>query len=260
MNKSKYKLNKHCKICGNIITDKNKTGYCCKCYLKYGLFGENNPFYGRKHSIETIENTKKKLSEISKELWKDENYRNKIINHTTGKTRSEDFKKKQSINAKEQFKDINQRKIRSERMKISWQNGKITNNGCYHANVSKEENEFFDLLSKSNIFVERRKVIKYINEKTNRNRHLFPDGFIEKKKIVIEFNDSFWHADKKLFPNDNTKVHHNKTAKEIRDHNNEKKKLYKKLGYNLIVVWSLDYEKDKEKCVKKVINIINKIN
>lgn len=259
MGKSTYQLNKHCKICGCSITDKNKTGYCCKCYPKYGIFGENNPFYGRKHSIETIENTKKKLSEISKELWKNENYRNKVINSVTGKTRSEDFKKTQSINAKEQFKDINQRKIRSEQMKLSWQNGKIVHNDCYHTNVSKEENEFFDLLSKS-IFVERRKVIKYINKETNRKRHLFPDGFIEKKKIVIEFNGSFWHADKRLFPNDDTNVHHNRTAKEIRDENNEKKKLYKKLGYNLIVVWSLDYEKDKEKCIENVINKINKIN
>lgn len=66
-----YKLNRHCKHCGKLINDKSKTGCCRLCYNKYEMLGKNNPFYGKKHSNETIEHLKEKCKIASTEKWKD---------------------------------------------------------------------------------------------------------------------------------------------------------------------------------------------
>lgn len=41
---------------------------CKNCYPKYGRFGENNPFYEKKHNKETIERLKIKCAEASKKI------------------------------------------------------------------------------------------------------------------------------------------------------------------------------------------------
>lgn len=107
--------------------------------------------------------------------------------------------------------------------------------------------------------IKQHHVIKYISEDTHRKRHLFPDGFIEELNLIIEFHGSFWHADIRLFPNDDIIVHHNKTAKECRNENELKKKLYESLGFNYIEVWSYDFLKDKDECINNTLNMINSL-
>ena len=96
----------------------------------------------------------------------------------------------------------------------------------------------------------------YRTEETKRKRHLFPDGYIEELNLIIEFHGSFWHADIRLFPNDDSIVHHNKTAKECRNENKNKEILYKSLGYNYIEIWSYDFLKNKEQCIQDTLNKI----
>ena len=42
-----FKLNRHCSVCGKLISDSSKSGMCGNCYNKYGKSGEHNPFYGK---------------------------------------------------------------------------------------------------------------------------------------------------------------------------------------------------------------------
>lgn len=251
-----YKLHRKCKHCGKEISDNSKSGYCGKCYPKFGTLGENNPFFGKTHKKETIDVMKEKCKEASTNKWKDPEYREHVLSSVIGLKRSEQFKKEQSERVKQQMKDPKQRELRSKSMKQRWENGFITHTP-HSMNSSKQEKEFFNLL-KQYINVEQKHVVKYINEDTHRKRHLFPDGYIKDKNLIIEFQGSFWHADIRLFPTDDLIVHHHKTAKECRDCNINKENLYKSLGYNYIEVWSLDYLNDKEKCIKETLEKIEK--
>lgn len=250
-----YKLNRTCKLCGKPICDTSKSGYCGSCYMHFGMCGENNPFYGKTHTKETKEVLKEKCKIASTKKWIDPIYRKNVLSAVTGLKRSDEFKKLQKQHAIEQFKDIKQRKIRSENMKNSWQTGKIISTNKQSINSSKQETEFIYLLCNS-IYVEQKHVIKYMNEKTKRKKHLFPDGFISELNIVIEFNGSYWHADPRKYPNENEIVHHKKTAKEIRNNDFNKLKIYEKLGYTCITVWSDDFIENKEKCVSETLKQI----
>ena len=254
----KYTLNKHCKHCGKLISDSNKSGYCKICYHKYGMFGENNPFYGKTHKKETIEHMKEKCKIASENLWKNDDYRKRNITACTGLKRSEEFKELQRQHALQQFQDNKQRELRSKMLIEKWQNGIMIYTSKVNTNSSKQEKEFFTLLKEYIPEIKQKYVIKYISKETKRKRHLFPDGFLESKKLVIEFHGSFWHADPRYY-NENQIIHHGITAKEIWKSNQNKKELYKSLGYKYIEIWSKDFYSDKEKCIKETIKILNNI-
>lgn len=249
-----FKLNRHCPVCGKLISDKNKTGFCNK---HRDRTGENNPFYGKQHDNETMNRIKEKNSKIFKEKWKDEEYRNKVINSNIGLKRSEQFKKEQSERAKHQFDDPNQRKIRSERMKKSWQTGEIVKTDKIFSSTSKQETSFFDILS-NYIDVKRKQRISYIED--NKKRWVLPDGIVN-ENIIVEYNGSLWHADPNRYKGDEI-VHHNYTAKQIWEADKKKKEIYESKGYFVIYAWSDNFLKHKEEYVKeiynKILTIINK--
>lgn len=62
---STYKLNRVCPVCGKLLNDKNKTGYCNKHRDRTGA---NNSFYGKRHSKETVDKIKKTCAIRSHEL------------------------------------------------------------------------------------------------------------------------------------------------------------------------------------------------
>lgn len=244
--------NKKCKICGIELNRKNKSGFCVKHIPRTG---ENNPFFGKKHSKETIENLKIKCKNASQKMWLNDEYREKVIEGTKGVKRDEKFKMKQRENAFKQFQDKKQREIRSKKMKESWQNGLITINKHNSYNESKQEKEFIELIENLGYKISF-KSFHYIKE--NKKRYLFPDGIIENEKIIIEYNGSFWHADPKRYK-DNEIIHHNKTAKEIREYDLKKIKIYEQNGYKVFTVWSDEFLKDKKKCINEFVNFV-KIN
>lgn len=243
---STYHLNKHCPICGKLLADKNKTGYC---NIHRDRTGANNPFYGKTFSPETIEKLKISLSVASKKLWENEEYRNKVISSTTGLKRSEEFKEKQRQAAYKQFEDDRQRELRSVRMKQSWNDGEITYIPKTFYPKSKQEREFIEKLSE-HLDIEVNKVLHYIDD--GKEKWLFPDGVY--KNVVIEYNGSYWHADKRFYDDDF--IIDGKTAKFIRERDEMKKKIYEHLGYQVVYVWSYDYKQDKLKTIENTINTI----
>lgn len=246
-----YKLYKHCPICNKLLQDKNKTGFCNKHRPRSG---ENNPFFGKHHSQETLKQIKIHTSEATKQKWKDDKYRENVITGMTGKTRNDEFKETQRKNAINQFKDNSQRELRSNQMKQSWAEGKIVRTKHTSYNKSKGEKEMIKILSEY-FDVKSEETIEY-NDGL-KTRWLFPDCVIG--NTIIEYNGSYWHADPTLY-NPSDIIHHNKTAQEIWDEDARKKQIYEQLGYSIIYIWSNRLKNDPEYINEIIKEIQDKLN
>lgn len=247
-----YKLNKHCPVCGRLLADKNKSGYC---NLHRDRTGENNPFYGKKHSDEVLSAMKEKCKNASLKKWENEEYVKHVKDGLKSEKninshKSENFKEKQRIHAIQQMKDDKQRKLRSEIMKESWKSGKIEFHVNTTPNFSKDEIEFGEMLKEAlkenSVYLERNFKIKRKDK-----GYYCPD--FKYKNFIIEFDGDFWHAHNK---EDNEIIHHNITAKEIREKDNQKTKFYEELGYTVIRVWQSEYLNNKQKIIEEIKNRI----
>ena len=220
------------------------------------MIGENNPFFGKKHKKETINLLKEKCKIASENKWKDQIYREHVLNSVIGLKRSDEFKETQRRHAIEQMKDPKQRELRSIALKKSWEEGNRKIN-IINSSISKQQIEFFEKL-RHFIQVKEKYVVKYKNEITNKRKHLFPDGYIEKYNLIIEYNGSFWHADKRRYKSTDI-IHHGVTAQEIWNKDNKRRQIFETLGYNYIEVWSDDYVNDKDIFIKKFYNKIKQL-
>jgi G:T-mismatch repair DNA endonuclease (very short patch repair protein) len=111
-----------------------------------------------------------------------------------------------------------------------------------------------DFLLSQNIIHENEKTkLKY---KSN-DYFPIPDIFIENGNIVIEINGNFWHANPKIYSEDDEFPCYGgtKTAKEIWIHDKFKNRTYSENGYNLIVIWENEIKDESYKN-----NILEKIN
>lgn len=249
-----YHLNKVCPICGVKLADKNKSGYCNKHRDRTGA---NNPFYGKKHSKETIDKLKASCKEASIKLWQNENYANNVKKglksdknikaHT-----SKEFRKKQSEHALQQMKDKAQLQIRSDSMKNNWETGKIAWHAHTCPNFSKDEIKFGEMLKNKLTIYSDELDTSFKIERLDLPKHYFCPDF-KFRNFVIEFDGDFWHAHNRLAEDI---VHHNVTAKEIWEKDELKNLTYKKAGFTVIRVWQSDFLADKEKCVSNIVKIL----
>jgi len=242
----KPKLNKRCKTCGKLLQDMNKTGFCNH---HRDRTGENNSFYGKTHNPETIAQTKEKLRQISKDLWKDEEYREKVIK-AVSKPRREGFKKEQSARVKQWYRDNpEQREARREHMRRSWREGKITKND-FSCNRSRIEQKFIKELQEvhDNVTTE---TISY-----GKASWLFPDGIIRKDGVVIEFYGNFWHANPETYSASDI-IHHGLTAQNIWNRDEERIKLIKDLGYSVYTIWEKEWKENPGLILKRFDQLLN---
>lgn len=245
-NNSNRKLGKTCTECGISITDKNKSGYC---NIHRDRTGVNNPFYGKTHSQETVDRIKEATSKNSKELWKNEEYRQKVIAGVS-KPRREGFKEEQSARVTQWYKDNPEQKtLRSITMKKSWNDGKIEPNSN-SINSSKLEKALFKDVKGIALDVEQLKTIK-----DSSGRWMFPDILVE-GRVIIEFYGDYWHANPRKYKEKDI-VHHNITAKEIWDRDKERINRLNNMGYCVEVVWEDEYKNDKEAVLDKLDSLLN---
>lgn len=243
---------KYCKICGKPLSKNNKSGFCISCYHKFCLCGENNPFYGKKHTQETKNKLKVSCATATKKMWENPEYRDKVIKNATGLKRSDEFKEKQKQHALKQFENKEQRELRSKKMVQSWQEGKIAYTKRLSLNRSKQEKNFINLLSK-----ELKNELILIEQTLHHNgKYFYPDAILPNKKIIIEYNGDFWHANPEKY-NANDVIHHNITAKEIWEKDKIKKDAYIDMGYILLTVWQKDFLKNKDEYIQQLIQKIN---
>lgn len=229
----------NCLKCGKKVSKNCHLGYCNSCRNRSG---GNNPFFGKKHDRDMIENTKVKLSKISKNNWNNEEYRNKVISGAS-KPRKESFKKEQSDRVKEWYKNNpNQKEFRSILMKKSWADGKIKPN-INSINESKLEREFRAELKKILIGIKVIKTTIRIGK-----RWFYPDVKL-RKRFLIEFYGDYWHANPKMFSSSDI-IHHGLTAQQIWNVDIERKDFLEKNGYKVLTVYQTEWKEMKKHIIK----------
>lgn len=237
------KQEKYCPTCNKKLSKFNKTGFCNHHRNRSGI---NNPFFGKKHSSKTKEHLSHTSRQSTKALWQTDQYRNNVIEHATGKKRSEQFKTEQSKRIEEWYKkNPEQRIIRSKYMKRSWCAGKIkpTINSI---NESKIEKELFETIQQ---LLPNRNVIK----KTIRikEKWFYPDILID-GKYIIEFYGDFWHANPNKFKEEDI-IHHSITAKEQWMRDQERNKILTENGYQVYIIWQYEYENNKNETLERIL-------
>lgn len=96
------------------------------------------------------------------------------------------------------------------------------------------------------------------NEKTVEltNNILYPD-IIVNNRYIIEYNGDYWHANKTIFPDDNTIVGRiNKPAGLIRKIDEQKLQIYTKRGFTVITIWDSEWQINKESIKNELKKII----
>jgi len=90
----------------------------------------------------------------------------------------------------------------------------------------------------------------------NNNKLYYYDFLIEELNYIIEFNGDSFHANPKLFKEDDHPNPYvkNLTAKEIWLNDQKKNSIAKDVGYDIDVIWESDYNKDKNYYINYYIN------
>lgn len=76
------------------------------------------------------------------------------------------------------------------------------------------------------------------------NRQMFPDILIN-KKIVIECFGDYWHCNPEFYNKNYFHKQIRKYSSEIWEYDNEKEKIFKNNGYQVIRIWENDFMKNK---------------
>lgn len=199
------------------------------------LSGENNPNFDGKYTHQP--EVYKKICEGNKkrgQCWTAEHrqeHSKKMLgdsNWMRGKTHPIEIKN-----------GISETKIKQ------YKNGEIE---IKRINISNAEKEILKFLIDNNIDTEKQFKIKGVT--------FIYDIYIPSKKMIIEYNGDYWHANPKTYESDWFNKSNKLYASEIWDRDKTKKLLAEERGYNFLVVWENEYKKDKDKVLN---NILNKI-
>jgi len=131
----------------------------------------------------------------------------------------------------------------------------IKNNILFYSKVSQE---LFNILLDNIEDKEKVKFATYKKEKiiTGDDFIYFYD-FCYKNKI-IEFNGDMWHANPRLYKkNDKPNPYNNLSSKEIWNYDNKKINEAKKEGYEMLIIWEIDFKNNRNEMINKCIKFIN---
>lgn len=78
------------------------------------------------------------------------------------------------------------------------------------------------------------------------------DLLCRKKKIAIEVQGDFWHANPEVYSDEWLHPVIKLTAKEIREKDKKKKLFLESKGYTVLYVWEKDYKDDRHQTIKKL--------
>ena len=238
---SKHTQNRKCSRCGAAISDNNRSGLCGRCFCKYGRFGANNPFYGKKHSQSTKAKIVETCKKATEDLWKNPEYREKVIANATGLHRSEEFKRGQSVRTKASYDKIKGlRELRGKTFSQSWKDGL---NKVHHFGDQKSplEKSLYEEISNWGYNVEVDKKIFYGEKKWYRK---IPD-FIVEGDIIVELYGDYFHGNPSKFKEDDV-IAYGQIAKDIWKRDAERERLLTDKGFHYLVVWEKDLKEDRD--------------
>lgn len=77
-----------------------------------------------------------------------------------------------------------------------------------------------------------------------------------KSKKIIEINGSYWHADPRVYSSNDMLVCNGLTASAVRERDTIKHEYAKKFGYDVLVIWEIDWHSDKEASIQKMLEFL----
>ena len=132
-------------------------------------------------------------------------------------------------------------------------NNLINNTSCFSKISQELFNSIFkrldDNLKKECFFAKHNKEVHIKDE--NNNKRYYLDFVI--KNVCIEFNGSYWHADKRFY-NENSLIKEQK-ASDIWEQDNIKNNFIRK-KYKLLIVWEHDYIYNKKQIINDCVKFI----
>lgn len=89
--------------------------------------------------------------------------------------------------------------------------------------------------------------------------YLYDFVVTEPYKLCIEFHGDYWHCNPIKYLPESIHSHLKKSAQEIWDRDKRKQLAIEEQGFRYHVVWERDWNKDKEKCLTDIIQIIQEL-
>jgi G:T-mismatch repair DNA endonuclease (very short patch repair protein) len=217
--------------CRNYFNALKNNSLCKPCSLKLQV-GKGNPFFGKKHTKESlikISKSKKGQNSGNQNHMKQEKYRQM----------SRDIMRSNWDNG------ILDRKVISEQMKQTQRSGKIKS-----VIVSKKEKEIVNEL----------KSLGFNPIHSYRVDSKICDMFIPSLNLIIEYFGDYWHCNPKKYEPNYFNQKKNKFAWELWDYDKKKIDLIKSYGYNLEVVWEGDLKLNNKLIELIIENYVRKLN
>lgn len=199
--------------------------HCASCNKK----GENNHFFGKKHSEKSKQqNSKNRTGKAcaEKNAMAKPEYRKKV---------SEELKFKYKSGELDFLK-----KIQSETAKKNQSLGLLK-----YAPISAPEKEIKTLLESMGFKVQSQYPIESLHY----------DLFVKEKNLLIEYNGDYWHCNPDKYSSDYINKKKNMSAEQLWKQDENKKNLAISNNFNFIVIWESDYKKNKEKEINKILNL-----
>ena len=216
--------------CRNHFNKLEGTSLCKPCSVKLQV-GEGNPFFGKKHTKESLKKmSKSKTGQYTGDQnhMKQEKYRQMSRN----------------IMRSNWDNGILDRKVISEQMKQTQRSGKIKS-----VITSKREKEI----------VKEIKQLGYNPIHSYRVDSKICDVYIPSLNLIIEYFGDYWHCNPKKYESDFFNKKKGKFAWELWDYDKKKIDLIKSYGYNLEVVWEGDLKLNNKLIELIIENYVTKL-
>jgi len=97
----------------------------------------------------------------------------------------------------------------------------------------------------------------FLSEKNvlGKKRYIFPDIFIEEKKLIIEIFGDYWHANPSVFSKEHIFTG-GRTMEEIHKKDRSRIESLSVDGIKVYVVWEKDWREDKERVFKEILKTV----
>ena len=116
-------------------------------------------------------------------------------------------------------------------------------------NISKAEKELLKIFQENNIATETQYCL------LGKNQKAYVYDFRLNKKIIEYFGD-FWHANPQIYDSTFLNPISKKTFNAIQKSNNERIKFAEQNGYEILVIWENDFNKNKEETIQKCLSFL----
>lgn len=128
-------------------------------------------------------------------------------------------------------------------------------NKCYWSKKSQKLfNEIVEIIGSDNIYYGE--LNKEYGIKTD-DKYYFYDFVDTYRNKVIEFNGDCFHANPKIYKNDDKpNFYNNLLSEEIWNFDNIKNTAIKNKGFELLIIWESDYDKDNNNIIQKCITFL----